>query len=170
MYKRDGLKGGHIILLNPASSEYYEQTRKQALLARSAYPGGMQVGGGITSENAYSYLDAGASHVIVTSYVFQKGQFQEENLKKLKQAVGKQRIVLDLSCRKKGEDYYIVTDRWQTFTDVKISERILAGLSRDCDEFLVHGVDAVSYTHLSHPGLKSENMYRYLAEFRAEIM
>lgn len=141
MYKRDGLKGGHIILLNPASSEYYEQTRKQALLALSAYPGGMQVGGGITSENAYSYLDAGASHVIVTSYVFQKGQFQEENLKKLKQAVGKQRIVLDLSCRKKGEDYYIVTDRWQTFTDVKISERILAGLSRDCDEFLVHGVD-----------------------------
>lgn len=141
MYKRDGLKGGHIILLNPPSSEYYEKTRQQALSALRAYPGGMQIGGGIHAENAAEYLDAGASHVIVTSYVFQNGVFHRENLKKLVRAVGKEHLVLDLSCRRKDNAYYIVTNRWQTFTDVKLDEKMLEELAGDCDEFLVHGVD-----------------------------
>ena len=141
MYQRDGLKGGHIILLNPPSSEYYKETKKQALSALRAYPKGMQVGGGITAENAEEYLDAGASHVIVTSYVFQNGMFHRENLEKLVDAVGKKHLVLDLSCRKKDGDYYIVTNRWQTFTEVKLNENTLNGLSDYCDEFLVHGVD-----------------------------
>ena len=141
MYQKDGLKGGHIILLNPSTSEYYEETKKQALSALKAYPGGMQIGGGITAENAKEYLLAGASHVIVTSYVFKDGVFHRENLEKLVQTVGKECLVLDLSCRKKDGNYYIVTDRWQTFTEVKLTKETLDELAGYCDEFLIHGVD-----------------------------
>lgn len=140
-YRKDGLKGGHIILLNPVTSEFYEATKRQAIGALKAYPKGMQIGGGITAENAAEYLDAGASHVIVTSYVFQNGKFHKENLAKLVLAVGREHIVLDLSCRKKNASYYIVTDRWQTFTDVRLTPEVLDQLSGYCDEFLVHGVD-----------------------------
>jgi len=125
MYKKDGLKGGHVILLNPASSEYYGQTKKQALKALHAYPGGLQIGGGITADNASEYIRAGASHVIVTSYVFKNGEIYWDNLKKLCMAVGKEHVVLDLSCRKKDGRYYIVTDRWQTFTNVELGTKIL---------------------------------------------
>lgn len=141
MYKRDGLTGGHIILLNSVSSEYYEATKKQAQKALAAYPGGMQIGGGITAENAGEYLEAGASHVIVTSYVFRDGKIKWENLRHLADAVGKERVVLDLSCRKRDGDYYIVTDRWQNFTDVKVDRELSQELSHYCAEFLVHGVD-----------------------------
>lgn len=140
-YKKDGLKGGHIILLNAKTSEYFEETKKQALSALQAYPGGMQIGGGITAENANAYLEAGASHVIVTSYVFKNGKIDWEHLERLKDAVGKEKIVLDLSCRKKEGAYYIVTDRWQKFTEVQLDENLLDRLSGYCDEFLVHGVD-----------------------------
>lgn len=141
LYRKDGLKGGHIILLNSAASEYYEATRKQALLALHTYPQGMQIGGGITAENAERYLEEGASHVIVTSYVFQDGKILFDNLEKLRKAVGKERIVLDLSCRKKDDGYYIVTNRWQTFTEVRLTAQVMEELSEYCDEFLVHGVD-----------------------------
>lgn len=141
LYKEDGLKGGHVILLNPPSSDYFGATKRQALAALEAYPGGLQIGGGITAENAEEYLEAGASHVIVTSYIFRDGQIRWENLERLRQAVGKERIVIDVSCRKREDAYYIVTDRWQKFTDVKLTEAILEKLGRSCDEFLVHGVD-----------------------------
>lgn len=141
MYKKDGLTGGHVILLNPASSKYYAKTKEQALKALRAYPEGLQIGGGITAENAAEYIEAGASHVIVTSYVFKNGEIQWENLENLCAAVGKEHVVLDLSCRKKDDKYYIVTDRWQTFTNVVLDEAILEKLSGYCDEFLVHGVD-----------------------------
>lgn len=142
-YREDGLKGGHIIILNPASSEYYEASNGQALAALKAYPGGMQVGGGITAENAQQYLEAGASHVIVTSYVFRGGKIQWDNLKRLNEAVGRERIVLDLSCRsRENGDFYVVTERWQNFTDVKLELPVLEELGGYCDEFLVHGVDA----------------------------
>lgn len=141
LYKRDGLKGGHIILLNSKESAYFEASKQQALSALRAYPGGMQIGGGITQENAADYIEAGASHVIVTSYVFSGGKFHQENLEKLVKKIGKRRLVLDLSCRRKGKDYYIVTDRWQKFTDVILSEQVLYRLAGSCDEFLVHGVD-----------------------------
>lgn len=141
MYKNDGLVGGHIILLNPVFSEYYEATKSQALKALAAYPKGMQIGGGINADNAREYLEAGASHVIVTSYAFKNGEINWDNLKKLVKAVGKESIVLDLSCRKKEDGYYIVTDRWQKFTQVKLTLEVLTELSQYCDEFLVHGVD-----------------------------
>ena len=141
MYKEDGLKGGHIILLNPKTSEYYEATKRQAMQALAAYPEGMQIGGGITAETAEEYILAGASHVIVTSYVFKDGEIHWDNLKKLTAEVGKEKIVLDLSCRKKDDKYYVVTDRWQTFTNVEVNEILLDELADYCDEFLVHGVD-----------------------------
>ena len=128
-YKKDGLVGGHIILLNAKDSEYYEATKAQALLALRAYPGGMQIGGGITAENAKEYIDAGASQVIVTSYVFADGEINWENLKKLQRAVGKEHVVLDLSCRKKDGKYYVVTNRWQTFTNVEVSPALLDDLA-----------------------------------------
>ena len=140
-YQKDHLKGGHIILLNPVGSEYYEATKKQAMGALAAYPGGMQIGGGITADNAQEYLDSGASHVIVTSYVFRDGQMNWENLKKLEAAVGADHLVLDVSCRRKGDDYYIVTDRWQKFTDVVLTPSVLDELADHCAEFLVHAVD-----------------------------
>ena len=122
MYQKDGLIGGHVILLNPVSSEYYRETKAQAILALGAYPKGLQVGGGIHAENAEEFLEAGASHVIVTSYVFRDGKINWENMEKLKHAVGKENVVIDLSCRKKEGQYYIVTDRWQNVTDVIVTE------------------------------------------------
>ncbi|MCD8015090.1 MAG: phosphoribosylformimino-5-aminoimidazole carboxamide ribotide isomerase [Lachnospiraceae bacterium] len=141
IYQADGLTGGHVILLNPTSSPYYEQTRKQALCALAAYPGGLQLGGGVNPENAAAFLDAGASHVIVTSYVFRDGQVYYKNLERLVREVGKSHLVLDLSCRKKDGDWYVVTDRWQKFTQVRLEERTLDELSGFCDEFLVHAAD-----------------------------
>lgn len=141
LYQKDKLAGGHIILLNSKDSDYYEQTRTQALKALKAYPLGMQLGGGVDASNAKEYIDAGASHVIVTSFVFRDGKVDFDRLEQLVNAVGKDRIVLDLSCRKKSGEYYIVTDRWQKFTEEKINDKTLSVLSGYCDEFLVHGVD-----------------------------
>ena len=141
LYKEKGLSGGHIILLNPAASPYYEATRKQALSALAAYKGGLQIGGGINDKNAGDYLDAGASHVIATSYVFRDGQVDYGNLQRLVRETGRERLVLDLSCRRKADGYYIVTDRWQKFTEVRISHEVLDELSGYCDEFLVHAAD-----------------------------
>lgn len=118
-YRDRQIKNGHIILLNKKDSNFYEVTKKQALLALQTYPKGLQIGGGITPENAEEFIRAGASHVIVTSYVFQDGMLNYKHLNNMVKAVGKQRLVLDLSCRKKDESYYIVTDRWQKFTDLQ---------------------------------------------------
>ena len=141
-YAKDGLKDGHIILLNPVSAPQYRDTKQQALAALSEAPGFFQLGGGVTPYNAQEFLSAGASKVIVTSYVFQDGTFNRRHLEKLVQTVGKDRLVLDLSCRRRGEDYYIVTDRWQNFTDVCLNIETLRQLAESCSEFLVHAVDA----------------------------
>lgn len=141
LYKKAGLSGGHIILLNRADSEYYKEDVRQACLALRAYPGGLQIGGGMNDQNAEFFLEQGASHVIVTSFVFKNGDIDYHNLNKMAAAVGKKHLVLDLSCRKKDGDYYIVTDRWQKFTGVKLNETVLKELSSYCDEFLIHAVD-----------------------------
>lgn len=134
LYRADNLTGGHIIKLGPGNDE-------AAAEALAAWPGGMQLGGGITAENAGAWLDLGASHVIVTSYVFRDGIIDVERLTKLVRAVGRRRLVLDLSCRKRGNDYFIVTDRWQKFTSVAITPEVLTELARACDEFLIHAAD-----------------------------
>ena len=134
MYKQDGLFGGHVIMLGPGNDA-------AATEALQTFPDGLQLGGGITADNAAHWLDQGASAVIVTSAVFKDGGVHEERLHELVRAVGKDRLVLDLSCRKKGDAYYIVTDRWQKFTQVTISEESLEFFANHCCEFLIHAVD-----------------------------
>ncbi len=134
LYKADALRGGHIIKLGPGN----DHAAKEAL---ATWPGGMQIGGGISAENGKDWLDKGASHVIVTSYVFKNGQINHDHLQKLVRAVGKAHLVLDLSCRKRGDSYYIVTDRWQKFTDVTVSRKVMEEFSAFCDEFLIHAAD-----------------------------
>ncbi len=142
IYKEHGLRGGHVILLNGPGSSFYEATKEQALSCLRAWPDGLMAGGGITPENAREFLDAGASHVIVTSYVFRDGMVDYDRLARLCDTVGKDRLVLDLSCRKRDDDYYVVTDRWQKFTEEKVWPGLLDALKGYADEFLVHGVDA----------------------------
>ena len=109
--------------------------------AVSAWPGGLQVGGGITADNAPLWIEKGAAAVIVTSYVFKNGVIHEGRLKEIVAAVGKDNLVLDLSCRKKGSAYYIVTDRWQKFTNVTVTRESLDFFAEFCAEFLIHAVD-----------------------------
>ena len=141
LYKGKEIKGGHVILLNAKDSAYYEATKAQAMLALSTYPGGLQVGGGITAKNAKEFIDAGASHVVVTSYVFRDGKIDYERLELLKDTIGTERIVLDVSCKKKAEGYVVVTDRWQKETTEILDVGLLDKLAGYCDEFLVHAVD-----------------------------
>lgn len=141
LYQNRKLAGGHVILLNPASSRYYEETKAQALCALRAYPGGLQIGGGIVPENAAEFLAAGASHVIVTSYVFSDGLVHLDRLKKICAAVKKEKLVLDVSCRKMDGEYRVVTDRWQKVTRERVTKELLDALAEYCDEFLVHAVD-----------------------------
>lgn len=155
LYRKYHITGGHIILLNPVSSPYYAATKEQALMALKEYPGGLQVGGGITDENASAYLAAGASHVIVTSFVFRDGEINKENLLKIRNAAGKEHLVLDVSCRKKGDDYYIVTDRWQKFTNVTVTQNVFYELAEYCDEFLIHAVDVEGKANGIEEGIAS---------------
>ena len=133
-YRRDNLTGGHVIQLGKGN----ESAARSAL---SQWPGGMQVGGGINIKNAESWLTSGASHVIVTSWVFHDGRIHMARLEKLVRKIGKSRLVLDLSCRKRGEAYVVATDRWQTFTDEAVTYHLLDRLSDYCGEFLIHAVD-----------------------------
>jgi phosphoribosylformimino-5-aminoimidazole carboxamide ribotide isomerase len=134
LYKRDQLFGGHVIMLGAGNEN-------EARAALKTFPGGLQIGGGINSENARGWLDAGASHVIVTSWVFREGRVDWARLDELVKTIGKEKLVLDLSCRKRGENYFVVTDRWQKFTELVVNEETLKKFSAFCAEFLVHAVD-----------------------------
>ncbi len=134
LFQQDGLTGGHVIMLGPGNEE-------AALQALAAYPGGLQVGGGITAENAKTYIEAGASHVIVTSYLFYDGQLDRERLTNLVAAVGKEHVVIDLSCRKKDGKWYVVTDKWTKFSNFEVNAQSLREMEQYCDEFLIHAVD-----------------------------
>ncbi len=141
LYQQAGLTGGHIILLNHADSEFYAADVAQAKCALQAYPNGLMIGGGMNNTNAASFLEMGASHIIVTSYVFKDGEMRMDHLDRILSETGKEHLVLDLSCRKKDGEYYIVTDRWQKFTNVKVTSQLLSELSSYCDEYLIHAVD-----------------------------
>ena len=147
LYFKLGIHGGHVIMLNSVSSPYYESTKHQALSALSRHPGFLQIGGGITADNASEFLSAGASHVIVTSYVFREGRIDYDRLKLLASTVGREHIVLDLSCRRVNDEYHIVTDRWQNITDTIVTPSLLAELSEYCDEYLIHAVDVEGKCH-----------------------
>ena len=134
LYKRDGLKGGHVIMLGAGN----ETAAREAL---RAFPGGLHLGGGVNPDNAPGWLSAGASHVIVTSWVFRDGALDLERLRDLAVAAGRERLVLDLSCRKRDGNYFVVTNQWQKFTDLMLSPETLQRLAEYCDEFLIHAAD-----------------------------
>ena len=134
LYRRDDLRGGHVIMLGAGNDA-------QAWAALAAFPGGLQIGGGINAGNARDWLEGGASHIIVTSWVFREGRVDWNRLGELVKTIGKNRLVLDLSCRKRGGNYFVVTDRWQKFTEVAITPETLRKLAGSCAEFLVHAVD-----------------------------
>tara|TARA_Y100000588_G_scaffold93042_1_gene100604 strand:- start:28650 stop:29408 length:759 start_codon:yes stop_codon:yes gene_type:complete len=134
LYQRDGLRGGHVIQLGPGN----EVAAREAL---AAFPGGLQLGGGVTADNAPSWLEAGAAQVIVTSWIFRGGRLDESRLSSLVKSIGRKRLVLDLSCRQRDGQYWIVTDRWQKFTILPVDANTLNKLAPHCTEFLVHAVD-----------------------------
>ncbi len=134
LYRTHNLTGGHVIALGPGNKE-------QALSALAQWPQGLQFGGGVNAENAAEFLDAGASHVIVTSYLFENGQFSWQRLEEIKQVTGAERLILDLSCRRTATGWNIATDRWQTVTDTPVNAETLRSLSEHCAEFLIHAAD-----------------------------
>lgn len=134
LFKKDGLTGGHVIMLGSGN----EEAAKSAL---QAYPGGLQIGGGITADNAGHYIALGASHVIVTSYIFHDGQLDLSRLEKLVQSVGKQHIVIDLSCRKKDGKWYVMTDKWTKWSSFEVNQASIKMIENYCDELLIHAVD-----------------------------
>lgn len=153
LYRRDGLTGGHVILLGPGN----EAAAKTAL---AAWPGGLQVGGGIRPDNASAYLDAGASHVIVTSHLFESdGRFSESRLDALVRAAGRERLVIDLSCKATAGGWTVAMNRWQTLTDLEVTPATLRHLAGSCAEFLIHAVDVEG---------KCEGMDEALVQFLAE--
>ncbi len=134
LYQRDGLAGGHIIMLGSGNDE-------AALSALRAYPGGMQIGGGLDDTNILPYLDAGASQVILTSWLFPKGNFSLERLGRISRLAGRERLVVDLSCRRRGADWFVAMNRWQTVTEVRIEAGLLESMAGLCREFLIHAAD-----------------------------
>jgi phosphoribosylformimino-5-aminoimidazole carboxamide ribotide isomerase len=134
LYKRDKLDGGHVIMLGPGNEA-------QARDALHAFPEGLQIGGGINKDNASDWLGAGASHVIVTSWVFRGGQVDWDRLAELSKTIGREKLVIDLSCRVRDGEYFVVADRWQKFTSVTVTRGALEKFAQYCSEFLVHAVD-----------------------------
>lgn len=134
LYRRDGLRGGHVIQLGAGNDA-------AARAALAAYPGGLQLGGGVNAQNARGWLDAGAAQVIVTSWVFREGRVDWARLAELVKAIGQERLVIDLSCRKRDGKYFVVTDRWQKFTELEVTAQTLAQFAAHCAEFLIHAVD-----------------------------
>lgn len=153
LFKEDQLTGGHVIMLGPGNEE-------AALVALKAYPDGLQVGGGITADNAKKYIDAGASHVIVTSYIFHDGVLDMERLEKLVAAVGKQHLVIDLSCRARDDKWFVVTDKWTKFSDFEVNAESIRFIEKYCDELLIHAVDVEG-----KKGGMQEELVRDLAEW-----
>lgn len=134
-YRKDGLSGGHVIMLGKGNED-------AALGALQAFPGGLHIGGGIKPENAQRYLDAGASHVIITSYAFdESGKFRADRVREMVDLVGASRLVLDLSCRATASGWVVAMNRWQTMTDFVVDAGAFERLSPFCDEFLIHAVD-----------------------------
>ncbi len=134
-FRADGLTGGHVIKLGPGN----DAAAREAL---GAWPGGMQIGGGISADNAKEWLDAGASHVIVTSALFDKdGKFLPEILDALVKAIGAEKLVIDLSCRRTATGWTVAMNRWQTLTDMDVTHATLDRLAPFCAEFLIHAAD-----------------------------
>ena len=134
-FRNDGLTGGHVIKLGPGN----DAAAREAL---AAYPGELQIGGGIYEGNAADWLAAGASHVIVTSALFDaEGKFLDEVLRSLVRKIGREKLVIDLSCRRTGDGWTVAMNRWQTLTELVVDHATLDRLAPFCDEFLIHAAD-----------------------------
>lgn len=153
LFQQHQLTGGHVIMLGPGNEQ-------AAIRALQAYPNSLQIGGGITAENAQKYLDAGASHVIVTSYIFHDGLLDMERLQQLVEKIGKEKLVLDLSCRKRDGKWYVVTDKWTKFSDFEVNAESIKEIENYCDELLIHAVDVEG----KRSGMQEE-LVRDLAEW-----
>jgi phosphoribosylformimino-5-aminoimidazole carboxamide ribotide isomerase len=153
MFQRDNLTGGHVIMLGDGNQE-------AAIQALQTYPGGLQIGGGINADNAEEFLEAGASHVIVTSYIFQDGELKMDRLEKLIEKIGKERLVIDLSCKQKDGKWYVVTDKWTKFSNIEITPSTVKELEKYCDEFLIHAADVEGKR-----GGIAENLVANLADY-----
>lgn len=141
LYKTHGLFGGHVVMLNAPGDSMYEETLAQAKEALSVFPGGLQIGGSINHKNAADFIALGASHVVVTSFVFHEGLVDMDKLKSLCDAVGPEKIVLDLSVKKVENDYHVATERWQNISKECVNLDLFERLSPYCSEFLIHGAD-----------------------------
>lgn len=133
-YRADGLVGGHVIRLGAGNDE-------AARSALASWPGGLQIGGGIDGESALEWLEAGAAAVIVTSWLFEHGALSLPRVREISQRVGRERLVIDLSCRRRGDGFRVATDRWQTVTETAVDRDTLHLLAEYCAEFLVHAAD-----------------------------
>ncbi|EPB88435.1 1-(5-phosphoribosyl)-5-[(5-phosphoribosylamino)methylideneamino] imidazole-4-carboxamide isomerase [Mucor circinelloides 1006PhL] len=134
LYKENQVSRCHVIKLGPNNDE----AAKEAL---AAWPGGLQVGGGITLENAQEWLSLGASKAGLLFYLFPNAKFSLERLAELAKLVGKDRLVVDVSCRKKNDKWVVAMDKWQKMTDMEVNKDTLDMLSEYCSEFLIHAAD-----------------------------
>ncbi len=134
LFRRDGLKGGHVIRLGEGNDD-------AASRALSAWPDGLQLGGGLNLDNGQQWIEKGASHLIVTSWLFSAGELDWERVRLLAKEIGSSRLVIDLSCRKSGEAWNVATDRWRTTTNTLVNKELFERLAPYCDEFLVHSAD-----------------------------
>ena len=161
LYKNRNLSGGHVIILNKFGTKEYEDSLSEARKAFEVYPGGLQVGGGIDSSNASRFIEYGASHVIVTGFLFDNGKLSYDKMDALRKAVGRERIVFDLSCKKVGDSYLVAYNRWQNVTNTEMNSDLLCSLEEYCDEFLIHAVDVEGKSNGPE-----ENVVRELAKYK----
>ncbi|KAF3901725.1 hypothetical protein AA313_de0200313 [Arthrobotrys entomopaga] len=133
LYKDNNLTGAHVIMLGPNC----EHAAREAL---DAWPGGLQVGGGISVQNAQKWLDWGAEKVIVTSYLFPEAKFSLERLEELSASIGKENLVVDVSCRRRDDKWFVAMNKWQTITDMEVTKADVEGLCRGIDEDLVRAL------------------------------
>ncbi|KAI8071225.1 Phosphoribosylformimino-5-aminoimidazole carboxamide ribotide isomerase [Gongronella butleri] len=153
LYEQNDVTRSHVIKLGPGNDD-------AAKAALHAWPNHLQVGGGITIDNAEEWLAAGASKVIVTSYLFPGAQFSLKRLQDLSQKIGKERLVVDISCRRQGSQWIVAMNKWQTLTDMTVTKETLEMLSKYCSEFLIHAADVEGLCN----GI-DEELVEYLGKF-----
>ena len=158
LFQQNKLTGGHVIMLGPGNEQ-------AAIRALQAYPNGLQVGGGITADNANQYIEAGASHVIVTSYIFHDGMLDQARLEQLVQAVGKDKLVIDLSCRKRDDKWFVVTDKWTKFSDFEVNATSIKQIEQHTEQFRQRSSGNVSQqTIQDENATKKVQFYNWLEE------
>lgn len=142
LYRKNGVLGTHVIKLG--STETNDRAAEEAL---AAWPGKLQVGGGVNLGNCKEWIEKGADKVIVTSWLFPEGQLSWDRLKQISDMVGKERLVVDVSCKRVIDEnegrveWVVAMNKWQTLTTTVLSQQLFTELREYCTEFLVHAAD-----------------------------